>query len=114
VFITEVTRKVLERQGYRVYALEDCENLLENIRRIKPDLILMDLLIPVLGGDAAIRLLKHHPETSHIPVLIFSGESNIRKIASQSEADGYIKKPFALLELENSIRKLLVEKCTPE
>ncbi len=112
-FITEVTRKVLERQGYVVFALEDCNDLLENVKRIKPDLIMMDLMIPEIGGDHAIRLLKHTDETEHIPVLVFSGDSAIKKIASQTEADGFIKKPFGLLELENKLRSLLAEKCTP-
>lgn len=111
-FITEVTRKILERQGYGVHTLEDCNDLLENVMRLKPDLILMDLMIPVIGGDAAVRLLKHNPGTQDIPVIIFSGDSEIGKIASESEADDFIKKPFSLLELQNKISALLMEKYT--
>ncbi|MBN2719674.1 MAG: response regulator [Proteobacteria bacterium] len=71
------------------------EEALEKTRRWKPDLILLDLFMPEITGDAVCRILKSHEETSFIPIyLISSGRnSEFRKRVETSGCDGLIYKP---------------------
>lgn len=95
-------RKLLSKQ-YRVETLAKCENVLNDIDRIKPNLILMDLWIPEIGGEKAIALIKAKPSVSHIPVLLFSANSSIKEISIKINADGYIEKPFDIYTLKKMI-----------
>ncbi len=85
---------ILSKRNYRVETLSRCENIISDITRIDPDLILMDLWIPEIGGAKAVSLLKENPATRHIPVLLFSANADIKEICIKLDADGYIQKPF--------------------
>lgn len=107
--ITEVTKIILAKKGYKVFTLENCNRLLKKVAEIQPDLILMDLMIPPAGGRAAIELLRNNTATKDIPVLVFSANQEIEAIAGQIGADGYIQKPFEMTEFENTIENFLAQ-----
>ena len=95
--------------GYQFVLARDGEEALSAARRHKPDLILLDILMPKRDGYYVCQALKQNPETSHIKVVILTAlaqELDCQK-ALDSGADGYITKPFspmALLEkLEESL-----------
>lgn len=96
---------ILTKSQYRVEALSRCENILSDIERIDPDLILMDLWIPEIGGEKAISIIKDNPATSHIPVLLFSANADIKEICKKVNADGYVKKPFDINMLKATIEQ---------
>lgn len=87
-------RMLLEKENYRVETLTKCDNALNDISKFKPDLILMDLWIPEMGGELAVNLLKGNAETKEIPILLFSANDEIQEISDRLKADGYISKPF--------------------
>lgn len=105
-FIMQVAKEILVKKGYNVSTLETCDLLMEKVEKMQPELILMDLLIPPMGGDNSIKLLKNNPKTKHIPILVFSVDQEIEKITSEIEADGYIKKPFEIKEFEKYIENI--------
>ena len=105
--ILEVTRAILEYRNFKVVISADCENIIEKAIRHKPDLILMDVWIPECGGDKATIELKSHPDTSHIPVLLFSAVNDLETIVRSCGADGYIRKPFELEELIEIVEQQL-------
>jgi len=72
-FIREATRAMLAREGYEALGAEGGEEALLRARRHRPDLILMDLSMPVMGGGEALRRLRSDPATSDIPVIITTG-----------------------------------------
>jgi len=72
-FIMEATRAMLAREGYEALGAEGGEEALLRARRDRPDLILMDLTMPVMGGGEALRRLRSDPATSDIPVIITTG-----------------------------------------
>jgi two-component system cell cycle response regulator DivK len=80
--------------------------LMEKVEKLQPDMILMDLLIPPMGGDNSIKLLKNDPMTKHIPILVFSGDEEIEKITAETDADGFIRKPFEISQFEDCIRSV--------
>lgn len=96
-------RKILAKNQYRVEALSRCENVISDIDKYKPNLILMDLWIPEIGGEKAISMIKENPATQHIPVLLFSAHAEIKEICKKINADGYIEKPFDINTLKQTI-----------
>ena len=95
--------------GYQFVLARDGEEALTTALRHKPDLILLDILMPKRDGYYVCRALKRNPETAHIKVLILTAlaQEIDRQKALESGADGYLIKPFspmALLEkLEESL-----------
>lgn len=98
-------KKLLSPGGYRVETLSRCENIINDINLLKPDLILMDLWIPEIGGEKAVTLIKQNPDTKHIPVLLFSANAGIKEICQRVKADGYIEKPFDIFTFKETIEK---------
>lgn len=96
-------KKLLSKNNYRVETLSRCENVIADIDRIKPNLILMDLWIPEIGGEKAVSLIKENTATQHIPVLLFSANAEIKEICKKVNADGYIAKPFDIHTLKEKI-----------
>ena len=105
----ELVRFLLERAGYEVLAGRDGQEGLEMARRELPDLILMDLSLPVKDGWTAARELKADPNTSHIPLLALTAHTlaGDRKRAMESGFDGYISKPIDVVRFGESITKTL-------
>ena len=84
--ILEVCRAILG-QTYRIETRVNCDNVMEDVSIIKPDVILMDLWIPKIGGESAISLLKTDPSPVKIPVILFSANDDTEKISRRISAD---------------------------
>lgn len=100
--ILSVCRIILEKHNFKVEIRVHCDNIIEDTITTAPALILMDLWIPVIGGEKAIILLKNNEATQHIPVILFSANNDIAKISKRVDATGYLRKPFdinALLQI---------------
>jgi DNA-binding NtrC family response regulator len=98
---------VLEKQGYEIHTSQHCNDIIGIIKRINPDLILMDNRIPDAGGIIASQTIKGHEECRHIPVVYFSANSDIKELATKAGADAFLPKPFDLSQLENVIASVL-------
>jgi two-component system cell cycle response regulator DivK len=99
----------LQRQGFEVVAASDGEQGVAMARSEHPDLILMDLNMPVLDGWEATRQLKEAPETRAIPVIALSAHamSGDRERALEAGCDDYDTKPIRMDSLMAKIRTLL-------
>lgn len=93
--------------GYRVCLAEDGEAALRYALAMRPDLVLMDLMMPVLDGFETIRRLKSDPSTAHIPVLAVTALGRPRdwQRAIDSGAADYLTKPFDIDALASKIRR---------
>lgn len=94
-------------KNYHIKTAPEINNARYLIREKQPDLVLMDLWIPKIGGEAALSELKNDPDTASIPVILFSANEKIQTIATHLNADGYIKKPFSVQYLKNYINEKL-------
>jgi CheY-like chemotaxis protein len=106
-FLRIATERALARAGYAVTTATDGIHALEIARTAKPDLILLDMLLPKMPGPEVLRVLKSDPETAGIAVVVFTGLSN--KNAGRLEKDGafaYLEK--STLELEKGCEAFLV------
>jgi CheY-like chemotaxis protein len=86
---------ILRHFGYRVMEALNGEEGIATARSEKPDLILMDISIPIIDGWEATQVLKHDPETRHIPVIALTAHAlaSDRERAMQVGCDGYLAKP---------------------
>jgi two-component system cell cycle response regulator DivK len=99
----------LERRGYRVALAVDGEGGVEMAAAELPDLVLMDMSLPVLDGWEATRRLKSDPATRHIPVIALTAHamSSDRERAIDAGCDDYDTKPVDLPRLLGKIEALL-------
>lgn len=103
--ILNLCRIILKKMHYEVMTKPRCENVIEDVLGFKPHFILMDLWIPTIGWEKAVELLKANPDTSHIPVFLFSANPDIREICERVNAEGYLSKPFNLFTFKDTIEK---------
>lgn len=97
---------LLEEMGCNVHTQSNCNNIIEVLKEVKPDIILMDNWIPDSGGIVATQLIKTDPELSSIPVIFFSANNDIEKLSEEARADRYLSKPFDIIEFEQVINSL--------
>lgn len=98
-------KAILGKFGFVVETLSRCENILNDIKSLQPNLILMDLWIPEIGGEKAIELMKQNESTKQTPVLIFSANADIKEICKKVNADGYVEKPFTVSTFIETIQR---------
>jgi len=98
---------ILEEQGWTVFAFTDCNNIIEKVSSILPNVILMDNWIPDDGGIIATQTLKKSENLKNIPVIYFSANSDIELLAAHAGAESYLAKPFDLEDLERIINTVL-------
>ena len=108
VEILNVCKAILQTEDYRVEALTTCENIIADIEKLNPHVILMDIWIPKIGGEAAIKMMHENETTKHIPVIVFSANYNIESIGERVNASGFLKKPFDINTFRQTIRNHLL------
>jgi len=99
----------LTREGYEVTGLADGAQALPAILQKKPQLILLDLMLPGVGGLEICRLLKAKPETARIPIIMVTakGEESDVVVGLEMGADDYVAKPFSMKVLLARIHTVL-------
>lgn len=110
----QLMRDVLEGMGHDVLEAPDG---LEGVRLAltdRPDLIILDLMMPTASGDSALRFMRGTPELANIPVLVVSAHPDIARIAKQNGADDWIAKPVTIGELTAKITSILSTRSDPE
>ncbi len=103
--ILEVVSIILESEGYEVKSTVDPQHVLQ-IQEDPPGLILLDIWMGGTDGRYICKQLKSDDATRNIPVILMSANSNIRSIAEESGADGFIAKPFEIDELISQIQSI--------
>lgn len=99
----------LKKEGYRTISAHDGEYALDLAARQKPDLIILDLMLPGVDGLEACRILKKDKETQHIPIIMLTAKTQVsdKIVGLELGADDYITKPFSPRELLARIKAVL-------
>jgi len=102
-----IYRTILEHEGYRVMEAGDGEEALLRARQDHPDLILMDVSIPLVDGWEATRRLKADTATARIPVIALTAHAlpADRAMAEEVGCDGYLAKPIAPNRVAEEVRQ---------
>jgi DNA-binding response OmpR family regulator len=99
----------LSQSGYSVEKAKDGTETIVKVRELKPDLVLLDIMMPDVDGFSACRQLKNKEGTKHIPIIMLTakGKAEDIKTAFKAGANDYIVKPFMMEKLLGKIEKLL-------
>ncbi|MCB9099991.1 MAG: response regulator [Anaerolineales bacterium] len=109
----DLTRLVLEREGFEVLGAVGGSEGLDIVHREKPDLVLLDLMMPDIDGWEVYRRMKANGDSAQIPVIVVTAKAqSIDKVLGLQVAkvDDYITKPFGPQELLDSINRILNNK----
>ena len=107
--IVEVVSRTLRRHGYETASAADGDRALEMAFSLRPDLVILDLMLPKMDGWEVCRRLKADRQTASVPVLMLTARREERDVVEGLEigADDYMKKPFSLAELAARVKALL-------
>jgi two-component system phosphate regulon response regulator PhoB len=107
--IRELVRYNLEKEGFEVSVAESGERALDLIRSGRPDLVLLDLMLPGMDGFEVCRILKRNADTSSIPVVMLTAKGEESDIVAGLElgAEDYVTKPFSPKVLTARVRAAL-------
>jgi len=97
---------VFSREGYEIHAVNNSEESLPEALRAKPDLILLDLMMPGIDGIKTCKILQAHPDLKEVPILLFSSAGDIKsKVeAFNAGARDFITKPVHFEELKSRVK----------
>lgn len=104
----------LRNSGYTVIAVKDGVAALQTAAEIKPDLILLDVMMPLMTGFEVLAKLKQQESLRSIPVLLVTAQSQEDEVLKGLElgADDYITKPFSPNELAARVKTVLLRRST--
>ncbi len=100
----------LKNEGYEVIAAKNGQEALDLVNREMPDLVLLDLRLPVISGYKVCEILKADKNLKQIPIVFLTAsviKGNIAKKAKEFKADGYLIKPFDPIKLLETVKRLI-------
>jgi CheY-like chemotaxis protein len=102
-------KQALEKEGYRVFVAANGRTALDTILEVRPDLVLVDILMPVLQGYDICRYLKSRGDTRGTKVIVVSSlsQESDRRRAADAGADGFLGKPVRAPELLKAVQEAL-------
>lgn len=107
--VAELLKLELSKRGFDCVVEIDGLAGLKRAKKIDPDIIILDVMLPSMNGFKICRLLKFDKKYKHIPVIMLTTRSDEddRKLGSSTGADSYMTKPFEIDEIHKEIERLL-------
>ncbi|MDI6606592.1 MAG: response regulator [Candidatus Omnitrophota bacterium] len=109
--LVEMVKMRLEANGYQVLSAYDGQGALDKARKERPDLIILDLMLPKIDGYKVCRMLKFDEKYKNIPIILFTARAQEAdmELGKEVGADAYITKPFDPPSVLKKIKELLQE-----
>ena len=100
---------ILRRAGYSIASVTDGDAALAAIRRSKPRLVVLDVMLPKRSGFEVLKQIRADVQTRELPVLILTakGQAQDRRIAEELGASSFVTKPYANADVVDAVRELL-------
>jgi DNA-binding response OmpR family regulator len=107
--ILKLVGHMFKDEGFEVHVADSGEKGFEKARKVKPDIIILDVMMPGLSGIDVCKQLRAHPVTARIPIIMLSARSQVpdKVEGFEAGADDYVSKPVARAELMARVRALL-------
>ncbi|MBI3910477.1 MAG: response regulator [Armatimonadetes bacterium] len=104
----------LQRAGYQVITAYDGREALQKVESEKPDLIVLDVMMPLMDGFEVLSTLKKNPDTKDIPVIMLTAKAQDADVFRgwASGVDCYLTKPFNPMELLTFVKRILDSQAT--
>ena len=100
-----VMKILLEKAGYEPLVINNPLSM--QLRKLKPDLMLLDIRMPEADGRDICHMLKATPEFAGLPIILLSASPNLAYSAMEAGADAFIEKPFNIKHLLDTVERLL-------
>ncbi|GAB4544513.1 MAG: response regulator [Anaerolineae bacterium] len=107
--LREIMSIIVGYLGYEVVTAGDGLDGLKMAKSLKPDLIILDLMMPTAGGDLTLGFMRSTDSLKHIPVIVISAHQKADVIAEKLDAQAIIRKPFEMEHLREQIRYYVEE-----
>ena len=104
--IVEVVKMILEEEGYTVNTAVTKKEIESIIKAQIPDLFFLDILLSGITGKEIAEVIRSHPKTKSIPIVMLSANSNIEEIAKEAGATDFLQKPFEIEDLLSMVKKI--------
>jgi two-component system alkaline phosphatase synthesis response regulator PhoP len=107
--IVDLVSYNLEKEGFKTVKVYDGEAAVRSVKTQKPDLVILDLMLPKMNGLDVCRVIRNNPETANLPIIMLTakGDEVDKIIGLEIGADDYITKPFSVKELVARVRSIL-------
>lgn len=105
--ILEALSEILEAEGFEIRRARNGKEALERLEPNPPQLILLDLMMPVMDGWEFAQKMKQRPSVAGIPIIVLSADRNVGNKAAEIGAVGHLAKPFELNDLLEMVRRAL-------
>lgn len=107
--ILESLQFILTRDGWTVDMARDGEAAIQSVWRLKPRMVLLDIMLPKKGGLEVLKTIRSHSAIKDTPVVVLTarGQQYDRQLAMELKADGFITKPYANSEVIAEVRRML-------
>jgi CheY-like chemotaxis protein len=112
--ILEALSEILESEGFGIRQARNGLEALELVAKLQPNLILLDLMMPVMDGWEFAERMRGRSDWAQIPVIVLSADRNIGTKARELGALGYLAKPFELNELLTMVQASLQDSKSKE
>ena len=109
-FLVKMYESGLTKEGFQVTTAQDGEAGVKAAHEVKPDLVLLDLILPKMDGFACLETLKANASTKRIPVIILSNlgqDSDIKRVLELGAEDYLIKTDFTVKQVSEKVKKIL-------
>ena len=109
VSVTELFSMMLEMEGYGVQVVHNVKDAIQVLEKDSPDLILLDIMMPIASGLELCRHVRRTPTLASIPIIILSAKSQLEEVQEGLEAGAnlYLLKPVSKNELVQAVRKTI-------
>jgi len=109
VYILHILDFILGAENYDVVTASNGEQAIQKVREEKPDLVILDIMMPKLDGYETCRMIKKDPATKHIPVILLTakGREVDQKLGREVGASDYMTKPFSPSKLIERVQAIL-------
>lgn len=111
--IRELLSQELDAEGYNVRLAKDGREAISQIKQNPPDLVILDIIMPEINGFDVAAILKHDPETQHIPILVVSADDSVGR-GYQVGVDKYLTKPVTQETLLQEVKSLFARGESPK
>jgi CheY-like chemotaxis protein len=102
-----IYRQTLERAAYLVYDAQDGADAIQKLTEIVPDVIVLDMMMPRMGGPTVLQLVRQNPALEKTRLIVITAYPQFRDSALKYEVDLFLTKPVRPIEIINAIKTAL-------